>query len=422
MYNFNRQVFQKNIFYNNSSDVSSVSNKNIDMSDFNSFNNDSISTNYDSLNNIDSLNNFDFGDNIDAKFDDFFKTNKKRPNFDNVPLNSDSLKFNLEIFSELCNLRIENRSNISSSDLNKLRIFNKNKPFKVVELDKNIGAGLISNELYNTLIYEHLEDTEVYAKIDENPLNDGIIRYNEMILSQLGEKNISKKLFKFLCKDDFKLGNFRILPKLHKSKFSVRPIINYRNNITEKLCTLLDFLLRPYIKNADSFILDSQNLIQKTQNLVLPESAKLFSCDFESLYTNIDHNQCIDIMSEYLLDKLNTSHLNIIAFRKFLSFVLDNNYFKFELDFFKQIKGIAMGSVAGPSIANVFVMIYEIKWSQIHRPIVYLRFIDDLFVILDDQRISEIEGAVRSLKLKSLSWKNVQFLDLDISNDGLTRT
>lgn len=41
---------------------------------------------------------------------------------------------------------------------------------------------------------------------------------------------------------------------------------------------------------------------------------------------------------------------------------------------------------------------------------------------LDDQRISDLEGAFGSLKLKSVSGKNVQFLDLDISIDGLTRT
>ena len=80
-----------------------------------------------------------------------------------------------------------------------------------------------------------------------------------------------------------------------------------------------------------------------------------------------------------------------------------------------------MGSVAGPSIANMFVMIFEIGWCKIHRPIIYYRFIDDLFVVLsNNQNISDLEMAFGSLKLKSLSGKNVQFLDLDISINSIT--
>ena len=41
-----------------------------------------------------------------------------------------------------------------------------------------------------------------------------------------------------------------------------------------------------------------------------------------------------------------------------------------------------MGMVCGSSIANLFVFLYEKKWLTIHRPLIYLRFIDDLFLII----------------------------------------
>ena len=50
--------------------------------------------------------------------------------------------------------------------------------------------------------------------------------------------------------------------------------------------------------------------------------------------------------------------------------------------FYRQIKGIAMGSKSGPSIANIFVFIFEKEFLRIHRPIFYKRFIDDIFMII----------------------------------------
>ena len=59
-------------------------------------------------------------------------------------------------------------SNLSLIQLIVLKYFNLKKPFKIVELDKNIGAGIISNSLYQKLLLETLEDITVYKKIEEN--------------------------------------------------------------------------------------------------------------------------------------------------------------------------------------------------------------------------------------------------------------
>ena len=67
-----------------------------------------------------------------------------------------------------------------------------------------------------------------------------------------------------------------------------------------------------------------------------------------------------------------------------------------------------MGSVAGPVIANIFVMIHEQKWCIIHKPLIYYRFIDDVFTVLaEDQEISSLESAFGSLILKCVTGKNV---------------
>ena len=78
---------------------------------------------------------------------------------------------------------------------------------------------------------------------------------------------------------------------MHKTKFGVRPIVNSRNHPTSKICLLLDCIIKPILKTTETYIQDSQNLIQKLNDLNIDEKElHLYSCDFESLYTNIDKN------------------------------------------------------------------------------------------------------------------------------------
>ena len=46
-----------------------------------------------------------------------------------------------------------------------------------------------------------------------------------------------------------------------------------------------------------------------------------------------------------------------------------------------QILGIAMGSICGPAIANIYIYCLEKNFLTIHKPFYYKRFIDDLFLI-----------------------------------------
>jgi len=78
-------------------------------------------------------------------------------------------------------------------------------------------------------------------------------------------RHISKKIFSKLINKNNKLGAFRLLAKLYKDKLGFRPIINCVNHPTIFLCLLIDLILQEFVKETSSFILDSQNLIQKSQ-------------------------------------------------------------------------------------------------------------------------------------------------------------
>ena len=77
---------------------------------------------------------------------------------------------------------------------------------------------------------------------------------NESLFNLCCESKISNRLFKILELDNTcKLGSIRILPKIHKKKFGVRPTINYRKHPTSDLCALIDKLIRPFVCESSSF-------------------------------------------------------------------------------------------------------------------------------------------------------------------------
>ena len=92
------------------------------------------------------------------------------------------------------------------------------------------------------------------------------------------EKNhISKKLFYVFSPKDSNIGKFRIKttnykrhtnkPKLQKSKFEIRPIINCKQHPTSNICQFIELFLGPYVKNFESYIQDSQNLMQSLNDI-----------------------------------------------------------------------------------------------------------------------------------------------------------
>ena len=64
--------------------------------------------------------------------------------------------------------------------------------------------------------------------------------------------------------------------------------------------------------------------------------------------------------------------------------------FSFDNTIYRQINGVAMSSPPGPALTNIFVGYYEEKlFSEISKPAMYFRYVDDTFVIFQNKKESE---------------------------------
>ena len=89
----------------------------------------------------------------------------------NFYLNEETIDFKFNFYKYISNLSFNHNHNLSISEIESLKSFSKNKPFKVAECDKNVGVCLISNDNYNTLCLSLLNDINTYEHIPTNPLN-----------------------------------------------------------------------------------------------------------------------------------------------------------------------------------------------------------------------------------------------------------
>jgi len=108
----------------------------------------------------------------------------------------------------------------------------------------------------------------------------------------------------------------------------------------------------------------------------------LYSCDFESLYTNIKPEDATYRICKYIHDNnlIKLKNFDIVGFRSLLELIFTNYIFTFDGLYFVQKVGLPMGCKCGPMIANLYLYTYEINWLNVINPICYGRFFDDIMV------------------------------------------
>ena len=339
------------------------------------------------------------------------------------PIQYETLKFEFEFFKIYSNIKFDYKlNNITPEQYKTIKHFIKFKPFKITECDKNIGVSILSNELYDELCLEHLNNNLYFKFIENSPLLDSIYDINDILLDLKINKNISSKLYKKSQILSAKAGNFRILTKLHKSNFSTRPIVNCRNHLTSKISFFIFKILQPFIIQTKSYTQDSQHLLRDFENLIVNKDLDLYTLDIDNLYMNMVLDDVLTKITDFMSNKLNTKHLNIIGFHHLLKIVLFNNYITFKGKYYLQIKGIAMGCICAPAIANLYLSILEEKFLNIYNPFLYRRYLDDIFLSVDkDFNINLLFPFFLNLKLTYSSSNELNFLDLNISIDYFSK-
>ena len=108
------------------------------------------------------------------------------------------------------------------------------------------------------------------------------------------------------------------------------------------------------------------------------------SFDIKSLFTNIPLTETIGLCVENLYR--NQTHFDSLPksyFLKLLEMTMCESFFIFDQKYYKQRNGATIGSLLGPTLANVFMCHFENIWLENcptqFKPVMYERYVDDTF-------------------------------------------
>jgi len=303
--------------------------------------------------------------------------------------------------------------------------------------DKSKVFHLGTFEHYEKESKEYMDRTKAYQYLStEDPLPDLIIRTNKYLFDLRLAKWITQKQYEQLCikADEVELAHLYYLPKAHKPGTPLRPIVSGLKHPTIKISKFLDDLLRPLFDQMASKTTVTSGFelvkhLRKWSIINLKKDTLLCTIDVSDLYTMIPQIEGV-LSLKKMLDHLQLKDIKGLkteAIIRLARFVMKNNYFSYNGQYYHQIRGGAMGSPLTLTIANCYMFFFE---QDIIRQInnsfgLYLRYIDDIFIIINWpqrhllQQIDRWNKLDKNIILKSNINNQVNFLDLHIENqDG----
>jgi predicted DNA-binding protein (UPF0251 family) len=315
-----------------------------------------------------------------------------------------------------------------------LRQLKNNKAITIKPTDKNLGPAVMdTSEDVNRVLTEHLL-TKDYKQLTQSEATSKMEQLKDtlkkLILSHshiLSQAELT--YFKQSLTNCFRLPKFYGLPKVHKTPFSLWPVVSMTNSLLAVSSIWLDYKMKELLPFIKSYIKNSVEVINDLKNLHIPQNALPFSADAILMYTNIDTTSGLQSIRNFL-----TCNQDYIPdtfpgnlFLEILETVMNNNIFSFSNTFWHQLSGTAMGTPAVCAYATITFGHYE---NSIILPrfnsnlLYYKRYIDDIFGIWLPSTNGNDEAwqlfATELNKWGHLRWKIEQlslqtvFLDLNI--------
>lgn len=332
----------------------------------------------------------------------------------------------------------------------------------ILPADKNLGTCVLSRTLYNKLCFDILNDPITYLFITtstSSPLSPSLISNTTPIFIKegyarlrilLNQHNVLWRECRKRNYDEYRkidtpfvptkrsltklatsllqlersnelhsTGKFYILLKMHKPTLCGRPIVNCINTMTYHASKYVDKLLQPLLSRLLTISTSSlQTTLLLDAITTIPANAVIFCADVKSLYPSIPIQFGLHAVHT-LLQRFNVPDVDFII--ALLQWILNHNYLSFENNIYKQISGTAMGTPCAPSYANLVLFFIEEPLLLKHTPLLYQRYLDDIFAIFPCKEIAEQYGYAFNqicpeIQLDAITiGNNGIFLDLNVS-------
>ena len=145
-------------------------------------------------------------------------------------------------------------------------------------------------------------------------------------------------------------------PKIHKNNMPMHPIVSACGKETYNTAKFITKIMQNYCGKTLSFVKDSEDFISKIKHLLInPEEETLVSFDVSAFFTSIPvYPKFLPVLISPMSTR--SQQKNSPSFWNSLSI---NCIFCFNVKFYKQLQGVAMGSLVSLITANIDLEHFE---------------------------------------------------------------
>ena len=329
-----------------------------------------------------------------------------------------------------CIFELNTSSRISEIEAQTLSKFLYTNSLILKVADKNLGWVLMDKEWYIHEVNKHLSDEKTYKLTYVTP--EVVKESLKSLLNKLSTWKL--KELDWLTHGDCTFPEFYILPKVHKTPITTRPVVPNINSPCTRTSKFIDKKLKPMLKLFPWILPGTKEFVNILETTVFcMDDPVLMSADVVSLYTCIPIDVALRKFKafRYQWTKWDKKHIefpySIMQWNDILTllkWVLENNIFTFGSKTYLQTQGVAMGTNCSPTFANVYLGIEEFLKFILHPksdniPICYKRYIDDSFMIVERKNLLETQTSFNEMAPKYIKFTfevgtEIPFLDLKI--------
>ena len=159
------------------------------------------------------------------------------------------------------------------------------------------------------------------------------------------------------------------------------------------------------------------DFIQQIKDIKLQEDQCMVSFGVKALFTSVPIKPAINTIKK-LLEEDPELHkrtsLSVKNITRLMEYCLTSTYFIFQVRFYEQQDGTAMGSPISLIVANLYMEQFENQAINTapHTPLFWRRFVDDTFTILQSSHKTRFLEHLNSID------EHIQFTSEEAGNDG----
>lgn len=278
---------------------------------------------------------------------------------------------------------------------------NLHKDIKPISSDKGKTVIIMYLQDYYNKMEQHLDNSEHYDLCNFNPIQ-ALSRAECDIIRELRKNDMVKHFTKAYEDKCMTLPKMYGIIKTHKEN-KIRPITsNAGKTVGAQLNNILNELLTRIFPIKDRHILNSSQMKEFIDNIILPDNHILVSFDAVSMFTNIPTRVIINIVGSKLREFRDIFRLEGKLVMKMFNFILNECvYFTALGRIYKQKSGLPMGGSISPICCRL--VMDQVMESITIEPFFIKVYVDDTLVALNKQDIEPM------LKQLNEYHENIQF-------------